>query len=208
MADYSNTYIQSWMQDTAKLIERLRNGDRESLFSMMTAYYSDLFRYGIKFTADKDVTKDIIGQFFLHIWDHREKFSSAGNIKPYLIVSFKRYLIEYLRKISRQLNITEYESSAYEYPYEDYIVAWQNEETIKTLLKNAISELPERQRELVQLRFYEQLSYEEIAEKTSLSIRTVYNKLHEAIKKLRNPMLRENISRNFLLLFMICGLLA
>lgn len=185
---------------TVKLTEQLKSGDKEALFSLMSLHYNDLFRYGMKFTADKDLTKDVIGQFFLHVWDHRQKFCSAENGTAYLVVSFKRYLIDYLRKISRQLNISEQQAEAYEYPYEDYLVAWQSEETIKRLLKGAIDELPERQRELVRLRFYEQLSHEEIARQTSLSLRTVYNKLHEAIKKLRNPLLKENISRNFLLL--------
>lgn len=182
---------------SAKLTERLRKGDKEALFALMTSYYNDLFRYGIKFTADKDLTKDIIGEFFLHIWDHRSSFASAENVKPYIIISYKRFVIAYLTKISRQLDIEEQQPSSYEYSYEDYIIAWQNEETMKKLLRSAIESLPERQRELIQLRYYEQMSHEEIAVKTKLSIRTVYNKLHEAIKKLRTSVLKDNISRNF-----------
>jgi len=163
----------------------------------MTSYYNDLFRYGIKFTADKDLTKDIIVEFFLHIYDHRSSFESADNVKPYIIISYKRFVIAYLTKISRQLDIEEQQPSSYEYSYEDYIIAWQNEETMKKLLRSAIESLPERQRELIQLRYYEQMSHEEIAVKTKLSIRTVYNKLHEAIKKLRTSVLKDNISRNF-----------
>jgi RNA polymerase sigma-70 factor (ECF subfamily) len=181
---------------SAKLTERLRKGDKEALFAMMTSYYNDLFRYGIKFTADKDLTKDIIGQFFLHIWDHRKNFVSAENVQAYIITSYKRFVISYLTKISRQLDIEEQLPSSYEYPYEEYIIAWQNEETMKKLLRNAVESLPDRQRELIQLRFYEQLSHEEIAAKTSLSIRTVYNKLHEAIKRLRESVSKDNISRN------------
>ena len=185
------------MEDTTKLTELLRNGDKEALFSMMSFYYNDLFRYGIKFTADKDITKDIIGQFFIHVWDHRRQFCAAENFKCYLVVSFKRFVIDYLRKISRQLNLADYEVQGYEFSYEDYIIAWQSEESVKALLYKAIQELPERQRELIQLRFYEQLSYEEIAIRTSLSIRTVYNKLYEAIKKLRCPVLKESILKNW-----------
>jgi RNA polymerase sigma factor (sigma-70 family) len=182
---------------SAKLTERFRKGDKEALFALMVSYYNDLFRYGIKFTADKDLTKDIIGQFFLHIWDHRTSFAAAENFKAYIIISYKRFVISYLTKISRQLDIEEQQPSSYEYSYEDYIIAWQNEETMKKLLRNAVEALPDRQRELIQLRFYEHMSYEEIALKTSLSVRTVYNKLHEAIKKLRSPVLKSHISRNF-----------
>ena len=124
---------------TAKLTERLRKGDKEALFAMMTSYYNDLFRYGIKFTADKDLTKDIIGQFFLHIWDHRASFASAENTKAYIIISYKRFVISYLTRISRQLDLEEQVSSSYEYPYEDYIIAWQNEEGMK---KYAIPGVP------------------------------------------------------------------
>lgn len=185
---------------TAKLTERLRSGDKEALFSIMTMYYSDLFRYGMKFTADKDLTKDIIGQFFLHLWDRRSKFAAADNTKGYLMVSFKHFLLEYLRKISLQLNISEVQAEPWEYPYEDYIIAWQNDEALRAILKNAVEALPPRQRELVQLRFYEQLTHEQIAMRTSLSIRSVYNHLHEALKRLRSPVLKERITRNILTL--------
>jgi RNA polymerase sigma factor (sigma-70 family) len=184
------------MLTAAELNNRLRNGNKEALFSMMSFYYNDLFRYGIKFTADKDLTKDIIGQFFLHIWDHRDKFSAADNVKCYLIVSYKRFLIDYLKKISRQLNLPDNETSSVEYSYEEYIIASQEKEYTRILLTKIIESLPPREKQLVQLRYYDQLSYKEISDKTSLSMRTVYNKLHEAIKRIRGHALSENIRRN------------
>lgn len=183
------------MLTATELTEPFRNGNKEALFSMMSFYYNDLFRYGMKFTADKDLTKDIIGQFFLHVWDHRDKFCSAENIKCYLVVSFKRFMINYLKKISRQLNIPQREE-CFEYSYEDYIIAWQDKENTRSLLLKIIQSLPARQKELIELRFYEQLSFEEISAKTSLSIRTVYNKLYEALKKMRSHSLCENFRRN------------
>ncbi len=191
------------MKSAAELTQRLQDGSQEALFSLMAMYYNDLYRYGIKFTADKELTKDIIGQFFLHVWDRRDKFAKAENLQGYLLISFKRFTINYLRKISRQLNFSKEETSACEYPYEDYIIAWQEEETMKSSLLLAIESLPPRQRELLQLRFYDQLSYEEIASRTSLSIRTVYNKLHEALKKLRTHSILEQVRRNFLLLITV-----
>lgn len=184
------------MLTAAELTERFRHGDKESLFSLMSLFYNDLFRYGIKFTADKDLTKDIIGQFFLHIWDHRDAFAGADNIRNYLIVSYKRFLVCYLKKISRQLDIPDNDAGCVEYSYEEYIIAWQEKENTRSLLLKIIQSLPAREKQLVQLRFYEHMSCEEISEKTSLSIRTVYNRLHEAIKRIRCHALSENIRRN------------
>jgi RNA polymerase sigma-70 factor (ECF subfamily) len=180
-----------------ELTAQLRNGNSDALFSMMAHYYNDLFRYGIKFTADKELTKDIIGQFFLHIWDNRNKFYAAENVKSYLIVAFKRFMINYLKKISRQLQIPVNEQSLCEYSYEEYMVASEEKEDLKQLLSAIIQTLPGRQKQLVQLRFYEQLSFEEISERTSLSVRTIYNKLHEALKRIREHTLSKNIRRTF-----------
>ncbi|RZM11205.1 MAG: sigma-70 family RNA polymerase sigma factor [Pedobacter sp.] len=180
-----------------ELTAKLRNGDQDALFSLMTLYYNDLFRYGIKYTVDKELTKDIIGQFFLHVWDHRDKFSAATNIQGYLLISFKRFLINYLRKISRELKLIKADSEPVQYSYEDYIIAWQQEESVRASLLTALQSLPPRQQELIQLKYYEQLSYEEIATRTSLSIRTVYNKLHEAVKKLRTHASLDGLRKNF-----------
>ena len=174
------------MKTAAELTERLRHGNQEALFSLMGLYYNDLYRYGMKFTADRDLTKDIIGQFFLHIWDHRQRICTAENIQAYPLVSFRHFIIQHLRRIVRQLDIEENENETLEYSYEDYLIAAQENEAVRQVLQEAIASLPARQKQLIQLRFYDQLSCEEIAVRTSLSIRTVYNKLHEAVKNLRS----------------------
>lgn len=192
------------MKTAAELTNRLRQGNQEALFSLMSLYYNDLYRYGIKFTADKDLTKDIIGQFFLHTWDHRQRIAAADNIQAYLLVSFRHFMIQHLRRIVKQLNIEENENETLEYSYEDYLIAAQENETVKQILHDAISALPARQKQLIQLRFYDQLSCEEIAVQTSLSIRTVYNKLHEAVKTLRSHARVETLrNRLFNLLWLL-----
>lgn len=182
------------METARDLTKRLQQGDYASLFSLMNLYYNDLYRYGIKFTADKDLTKDLIGQFFLHIWDHRLQFAGVRNVQGYLLTSFRHFLMNYHRKISRQLELPV--SELVEFPYEEYLIASQENEVLRKILLEAMQSLSERQRELVQLRYYEQLSYEEIAERTGLSLRTIYNKLHEALKKLRSNALVESIRKN------------
>jgi RNA polymerase sigma factor (sigma-70 family) len=168
----------------------------DALFSIMTLYYNDLFRYGIQFTADVENTKDIVNQFFLHTWEHREKFVSAANIKAYLVVSFKRFLIDHLRKSFPFKSVADYPEEPMEHSYEDYIICFEENEALKKALYDSIQLLPVRQKELLMLRFYYNMSYEEIAEKNSLSIRTVYNKIYLALKKLRSYELIQHIRKN------------
>ena len=168
----------------------------DALFSIMTLYYNDLFRYGIRFTADVENTKDIVNQFFLHAWERREKFVAAENIKAYLLVSFKRFLINHLRKSFPFKSVADYPEEPMEHSYEDYIICFEENEALKKALYESIQLLPGRQKELLMLRFYDNMSYEEIAEKNSLSIRTVYNKIHLALKKLRSFELLQQIRKN------------
>lgn len=187
-------------EDNKELIPIQNSND--ALFSIMTLYYNDLFRYGIRFTADVENTKDIVNQFFLHAWERREKFVTAGNIKAYLLVSFKRFLINDLRKSFPFKSVADYPEDPMEHSYEDYIICFEENEALKKALYESIQVLPPRQKELLMLRFYENMSYEDIAEKNSLAIRTVYNKIHLALKRLRSFELIQQLRKNNIFLFL------
>jgi len=186
------------MDIKTKLADQLRKGDEEALFSLMTLYYNDLFKYGLKFTADRSLTKDIIQQFVLHIWANRTKFQVVENVDRYLFVAFKRFLIQELRKNSRYNAMYAHTLIDAEYPDEVIMVIFQQNELLSKALFKAMESLPPRHKELLRLRYYEQMSFEEITQKTSLSTRTIYNNLYEALKKLRSHELLKNTHNNIL----------
>ncbi len=160
--------------------------DEEALYSLMGMYYEELFRYGVKFTGDAEETKDALNQFFIHFWDNRSKLEKVENLKGYLFVSYKRWLIAAMRKTKKYRSISlDHTEEPAEQSYEEFLVTQIRDAELASILKEAIKALSPRQRQLLQLRFYEHMEIDEIASRTSLSIRTIYNKLHEAIKKLR-----------------------
>src|SRR5437868_9975825 len=118
------------MDIKTKFAEQLRNGDEEALFSLMTLYYNDLFKYGLKFTADRSLTKDIIQQFILHIWANRTKFQVAENVDRYLFVAFKRFIIQELRKNSRHNAMYADTPVNAEYPDEVLMIIFQQNELL------------------------------------------------------------------------------
>ena len=112
--------------------------DEGVLFSLMGLYYDDLFRYGIKFTADAEGTKDALNQFFIHFWDNRDKLEKVDNLKAYLFVSFKRWLIAQLQqsKKNRLVSLTDNLSDELmEQSYEDYLVTQIRNEELCLVLK-------------------------------------------------------------------------
>ena len=112
--------------------------DEEVLFSLMGLYYDDLFRYGIKFTADAEGTKDALNQFFIHFWDNRDKLEKVDNLKAYLFVSYKRWLIAQLQqsKKNRLVILTDnLIDELIEQSYEDYLVKQIRNEELSSCIK-------------------------------------------------------------------------
>ncbi|TKK71877.1 sigma-70 family RNA polymerase sigma factor [Ilyomonas limi] len=176
-----------------------KGSDEEVFASLLLLYYEDLYKYALKYIKDAEESKDSVNQFFIYVWEKRTFFQLASHTKSYVITSFKNFLIRSgssLRQNEKKQQLYSLTLEDKELPYEAYILANQKETELKQHLQKAISNLSPRQKQLVQLKFYEHLSYEEIAEKTSLELRTVYNKLHEAIKQLRQSDIIQHLKKN------------
>ena len=89
------------MQMAVDIVERMRKGDQNALFALMKAHYNDLYRYAMKYTADKELAKDIVSQFFVQLWEKRNLLANADNLQAYLLVSFRNHIIHYLQKNSK-----------------------------------------------------------------------------------------------------------
>ena len=113
---------------------------------------------------------------------------SQKNVKAYLLTSFLRKLAADWKKSGKTANLQvvhdNYTGNEPLTP-EEHLIRKDEQQQLFRILVNYINELPARQKELIMLRFYEGLSYDEIVQQTGLSHRTVYNKIHEALKRLR-----------------------
>lgn len=166
----------------------LREGDKESFFSLYNNTYFHLVRWGLKVTANDELVKDCVTQLFFQLWDRRSRLSSVTNVKAYLFTSLKRMLIEQLghhSKIDAAITQLAEEEILNELSYEEIIVGVQRDEELKEKLRRAMQQLTPRQSELIRLVFFEGLTYEQVAAQTSQSIKTAYNTIYNAIQLLR-----------------------
>ncbi|ULQ53260.1 RNA polymerase sigma factor [Flavihumibacter fluvii] len=163
-------------------------GDREMFLVLYRKYYHSLLFIGLKRIKDPHLVKDAIQQQFLYLWEKRETIQEANNVRSYLINSFLRRLAaDGIRtEKSSRLELAWSNVSIEHLPSpEEHLIACQDQTKLQELLLNYINNLPPRQKELIVMKFYEGLNYDEIVEKTGLTHRTVYNKIHEALKKLK-----------------------
>lgn len=171
--------------------DNMINGDKAAFLSIYHNHYRALFYYGFSLTADRELTKDCIQELFLDIWNTRPTLNKeVENIQSYLFTWLRRKIS---RTQSRLLKEKSYEQSrevneTKEFSYEELLIAFQQTEEKKEQLSRALETLTKKQLEIIRLKFFENLSYAAISEKTSLSTRTVYNLIYVAISRLRESM--------------------
>lgn len=172
------------------LLESFKKGDQASFEKIYKSFYPLLYNYGRQFGLDESDIDDFIQEIFIDIW----KSISRLNIK-----TFKPYLIRCLRnKITKSLATNSKEkSNAKKYWREEFEVSYhplleeienQNRTDIENKLKNCVNQLSPKQREIIFLIFYNNLSYIEVAEVLGIKIKTVYNQVHNSINSLRESL--------------------
>jgi RNA polymerase sigma factor (sigma-70 family) len=121
---------------------------------------------------------------FLEIWEKRETLSYIAAIKPYLFQALRNNLIRRIRRQSVFSGIRDDEVQDDISPESDWIIQ-ETDQLTSHRLRQAIDALPKRQKEALYLKYYENLSYEEIATVMGLQRQAVANYLQYGIRKLR-----------------------
>jgi RNA polymerase sigma factor (sigma-70 family) len=192
------------MNTDEKLWMGLKQGDKEMFLILYKRYYHTLLFIGLKQIKDAALVKDTIQQIFLYIWEKRETIGEAQNIKSYLVSSFLRKLsVDQKKYKSTSPALWNINSEDPQPNPEDKLIKKDQDLHSFNFLTHLINNLPLRQKELIVLKFYEGLSYHEIVERTGLSHRTVYNKIHEGLKKLKQKITAGQKTRNAKIILLI-----
>lgn len=165
-----------------------RSGDESAFRLIYQQHYGALYRYAFKICGHKELTKDCIQDMFATLWLKRNKVNEVSHIRAYLLKYLRR---ELLREMGRGQRFSELEGTAVEeqeieFSYEALLVLEQTQQAHNDRLQMALKYLTKRQREIIYLRFYNDLSYEQIAEVMKISYQSTRNLIHEAVKVLRD----------------------
>lgn len=174
--------------------EQMKSGDEKSLSQIFTFFYSDLYQYGMKLFALPDLVKDSIQDVFVRIWEKRASIGEVQNPKAYLISSVRRKL--FLNKETQHTGLTEQilkneGVQNFSFSASEFMEIEEISVQLRSSLVQAINNLPERQRELIFLRFYYNLRYAEIAQIMEVNEQTVRNLMQRALANLREKIDRQ-----------------
>ncbi|WP_298738445.1 sigma-70 family RNA polymerase sigma factor [uncultured Chitinophaga sp.] len=166
----------------------LKNGSEAALLKLYNEHYVGLINYGVLVAQDRELAAECFTEVLIDIWDKRDRLPVVDNVRSYLMTCMRRAIIHKIRtekfrqEKEQQLGQPE---DTHEASYEERLLTVQMNEAMKRRLLHGFRQLTARQQELLQLRYFNDLSYEAIAEKCGISKRTTYNIIHSALKSLR-----------------------
>ena len=170
--------------DDIILWESFLNDNAASLGELFKKYYSSLFQYGTKQVRERAIVEDAIQELFLDLWRNKNPIPNTS-IKAYLFKALKYKLLKQLANHEHQSLDTVQQDHLFEIPYEAFLISAQdNKERTEQVLK-ALQQLSNRQKEVIYLKFYQELEYEEIGQIMNINYQATRNLMYQAVKSLR-----------------------
>lgn len=179
---------ESLTHNEIKTWQAFKSGDRKAFENLLNQYYPALLNYGQRLVKNKDFAQDCIQDFFIELWNQRDKLDMPISIKAYLISSYRRKLFKEKDRNFWNKNVTELNDEydvEVQFNIETYLINNEIEHETLVKLKSHLSTLGKRQREVLYLRFYQELEYDEISQIMSINHHSAVNLVYEALKLLR-----------------------
>ena len=183
----------------SELIAQYRNGSEAAFDVLVDRYQSKVFTTIYLIVKDQDIAEDLLQDVFVKVVQtiHSDRYSEEGKFQPWLMRIAHNLAIDHFRKAKRYPTILMEDGSNLfnslqfaESSVEDHRV---KEETLE-MVKKLIEELPEAQKEVLVMRHYLDLSFQEIADQTGVSINTALGRMRYALIHLRKKMKKINFA--------------
>ena len=179
------------------LITQYRNGNEAAFDLLVDRYKSKVYTTIFLIVKDQDVAEDLLQDVFVKVVRtlHSDKYNEEGKFQPWVMRIAHNLAIDYFRKAKRQPTILLEDGSnllnSMRFAEQSSEELRIKEETLD-LVRKLIDELPEAQKEVVILRHYMDLSFQEIAEQTGVSINTALGRMRYALNHIRKKMKQVN----------------
>lgn len=164
-------------------------GNQQAYASLHHQLYSCLYHYAKRIVSDQDDANDVIQELFVKLWDKRTTIGEIKHVKSYFYRALRSTAINHLRGIKMMESRNQYFSLVdLELSTEDHMIAAERVSERQQVIQVALQKLPVKQREIIYLRFYDNLDYCQIVEITGIKYQSVVNHIHRAITLLRTEL--------------------
>jgi RNA polymerase sigma factor (sigma-70 family) len=169
-------------------------GDDKSFSLIYQQHIDSLLLYGSKLCPDRELMRDCIQEIFVDLFLKRKKKSGEiTNLKSYLFVSLRNCIGKKAEKTRKLKFIDEGDDEnggrfQIEHSFLDKYIELEISNVIKKQLQSKINALPSRQKEIIYLKFEEEMDYPDIAHILKISVESARKLLYRALLTLRKTV--------------------
>lgn len=157
----------------------------EAIFMKSYEENSDaLFRYCYFQTSNREVATDILQDTFTKTWSYLKDGKEVDNLKAFLYKVAKNLIIDYRRK-KKNYSLDAITETGVEFRNDVEIEVEVESEFDKRFVLEKLEELEEEDREILTMRYINEMSIKEIADTTDLTANNISVKIHRATEKMR-----------------------
>jgi len=171
--------------------ERIRDRAPDSLADLYDGFAGALFSLALEILGDRWEAEEVVQDVFAYVWKKPESYSpEKGKFSSWLLVITRNRSIDRMRSRKRKVvhgEPIEALSNRQDHSSEDGAEhAVRSDE--RSSIKDAFGQLPEDQREVLELAYFRGLNHQEISEQLKLSLGTVKSRIRLGMEKLRRAL--------------------
>ena len=183
----------------SQLISQYKKGNEEAFATLVNRHKKKIYTTIYMIVKDQYLAEDLMQEVFVKVVKTVKsgRYNEEGKFLPWASRIAHNLAIDNFRKAKRYPTIVMEDGSSVfntlEFS-EDSIESRQIKQDTHALLRDLIKELPDAQREVLMMRHYMQMSFQEIADNTGVSINTALGRMRYALINLRKKMDKKNIA--------------
>lgn len=182
----------------AELIKNYLGGNENALCQLINRHKHKIYGFIISKIQDRDLAEDVFQDTFIKVINtlKRGKYNEEGKFLPWVMRIAHNLVIDHFRKSNRMPKFdTKTDFDIFSVIRDEDLNVESNliKDQIETDVKSLIKELPNDQKEVLEMRIYNEYSFKEIAYKTDVSINTALGRMRYALINLRKIIEERNI---------------
>jgi len=170
--------------------QRCLAGSSVAFAQIHEALFEGLYNYAFKLLGDDALADDAVQELFIKLWQKRSSIAEIEKIKPFFFTALRRQILNQLRdKKSKQEKMDFLPEPEIAFSQEEIIIKKESDAGLKEKILQILNTLPERQREVIYLHFFEELPLAQVAEVMSVNYQSVQNLKQRALQNMRSANL-------------------
>lgn len=170
------------------ILKKIKEGDIKAFEQLFRAYHAPLCLYAISITGRKEVAEEIIQELFYTLWKEKERLNILRSIKSYLYGAVRNQSLQYceynlVRERYNEKVLSRAKDSPAVTPHEELEYS-----ELKGIIDRTLARLPDRRRQIFAMHRMEGLKYKEIADRLSLSVKTIEAEMTKTYQLLRKEI--------------------